>query len=215
MGCSCVAGFIPDLEWPFAELHGERACFFSTGCSGMGAPEMAASLLEAASLEALPFKVTLVCRSMCDTSPLCRRILLSRGSRGCVHKDMFEFCPLWDRDTMCPTEAMRRACRNNIPSPARFCERHSQECFPSRDLVLDVTGTPCPPWSRRGLRRGLSDPRSAVLFAWLSRMKTARVPIGLHENVVGFPSLVVLDDSLSICFFFDKCSLVHGTSILE
>ena len=50
----------------------------------------------------------------------------------------------------------------------------------------DVTGSPCQPWSRIGVQKGVCDDRTSILFAWMTKLRRQGRLWSLHENVPGF-----------------------------
>ena len=188
------------FRWPIYALHLLRAAVspellqsclaarplsLSTSCSGIGSAEMAALCMESASLAALPFQIRVRPVAVCDTESACRRILQMRAPSACIHRDVFETCEPWDRDAREPGPAMRRLLAQPRAHCPRPCLKHGQLCAIRPDI--EIAGTPCQPWSRRGLRKGLADSRAAVLFAWMGRVLQLEIPLCIHENVLGFP----------------------------
>eukprot|EP00439_Symbiodinium_sp_Y106_P049317 s2833_g6.t1 len=70
----------------------------STHCSGIGAAEVAAEMLVVNSARELGFSVKIMCTSACDTTPVCRRVLLRQSSERHVFSNIFDFFPDWDQE---------------------------------------------------------------------------------------------------------------------
>lgn len=168
---------------------------FSTHCSGIGAPEVAAMFLTCASRVTGPFPLQLVSSAMCDNlvqakNILCKRCGYTAGKRGAdsdphVFGDIFEYAPHWERDVSNPETAMSALGGAMDALRPRHCSRHEQNCI-MPDISGDISGTPCPPWSRRGKRRQLRDPRAAVTFVWMAFVLSMDLLWAIHENVHGF-----------------------------
>jgi DNA (cytosine-5)-methyltransferase 1 len=54
-----------------------------------------------------------------------------------------------------------------------------------KNIDLAVAGSPCQPFSLSGLKKGLKDPRGAVLFAIINMLDVIKCPMFLIENVEG------------------------------
>ena len=129
----------------------------STHCSGIGAAEVATAMLCAHSKQALGFPVRINCKSVCDTSSVCRGILARRQQHEQdawhIFDDIFHMFPGWDQQLRSPdimAQELRRTCETQVP---RVCHQHGQKC--AHPLVHgDVCGSPCQPWSRYGVRLG-------------------------------------------------------------
>ena len=182
-------------------LASERICL-STTCSGIGAPEMAARFLQAASKAIWHAPLHIIATAACEISRDCRRILQIREPTACLHRDIYETTPFgWDRDVTAPAAAMTFSTSGTTGSRRR-CFTHEQDYTSNWDQnsrTLKVAGTRCPPWSRRGKRGGLSDSRSSVMYAWLGELLCLQVPFAVHETVRGFPRLGLGYDSFPAC----------------
>ena len=70
-----------------------------------------------------------------------------------------------------------------------------QACsMPQSDI--DITGTPCKDYSRRGRQMGRQGPWAKVLLTWLKVHRTLETPVLMHENVSDFDG-EVLDSCMS------------------
>jgi hypothetical protein len=145
-----VSGFLQG-GW----LHGS-VLKLSTHCSGIGSPEMAMEQLAANSMSCLGFQLRIDCVAACDTSHHCQTVLLERMGSGHVFSDIFGYFAAWDGALQPPDEVVR-ALRATVSLQApRECKRHGQQCQqPNADI--DVTGSPCQPWSRYGNRKGTAE----------------------------------------------------------
>ncbi|MCG8462787.1 MAG: DNA cytosine methyltransferase [Holophagales bacterium] len=69
------------------------------------------------------------------------------------------------------------------PAAAKLVESLTPE---ELEAELWWASPPCQPFTRRGLRRGLEDPRGQTFAALLERLEELRPPYFAFENVVGF-----------------------------
>ena len=129
----------------------------STHCSGIGAAEMAAQMLMAHSVKTLGLAARIQCQSVCDTSRKCRAILAARSrqhSEGWhIFNDIFHLFPAWRQELLKPEAMVQELLQTCNTRAERRCQQHGRECaHPVVDG--DLCGSPCPPWSRFGLRLG-------------------------------------------------------------
>jgi len=54
-----------------------------------------------------------------------------------------------------------------------------------KNIDLAVAGSPCQPFSLSGLKKGLKDPRGAVLYSFINMLDLIKCPMFLIENVEG------------------------------
>jgi DNA (cytosine-5)-methyltransferase 1 len=78
--------------------------------------------------------------------------------------------------------------RHNYPHPAAALEIGSLSADWYRELRADLwwLSPPCQPYTKRGLKRDLDDPRAASLAAVLEKMAVVRPPYVALENVPDF-----------------------------
>ena len=74
------------------------------------------------------------------------------------------------------------------------CARHGGWCQYRSHVALDVSGSPCRPWSRacRQERRGRQHKDIRLFLAWCAIMRSVRPYIAIHENVIGFDMALLL-----------------------
>ena len=157
-----------------------RRWTISTHFSGLGTVDVACDMLRSASARVLRSPDALrveVCTS-CERNPSLQRVLAERGE-GCVFPDVFARLQVGDA-------------RDALVAEACECRKHKAVCPVSR-TVLEVSGSPCRPWSRanNGKQRGEEHPDFQVFLAWARLMRHDRPAIIIHENVVGFPAEIL------------------------
>ena len=75
------------------------------------------------------------------------------------------------------------------------CTTHGTVCLVPW-VVLDVSGSPCPPWStarRRSLVAPQEHPDTLLLLVWARVLREDRPYMAVHENVMGFQVSVMTD----------------------
>jgi hypothetical protein len=183
------AGVCPSIS---SSLLGTPACL-SSHCSGLGGVEIAVRMITDVAPFCLTFPVSLTSVACFEMNSACAAILKSRAADCCIFRNMFERWPAWDR-IHSGWEETAAVFREGAPMPRMPCKRHLGLCqFPH--VMGDVTGTPCQPWSRSGKREGKTNPRAAVLLAWIAWLLHALPFFAIHENVLGF-DVAIIDDAL-------------------
>ncbi|CAE7316245.1 ngoPIIM [Symbiodinium sp. CCMP2592] len=191
MRWACVLVEALQEKFSHAELRSSLWCSsrqVTTHCSGLGAAEVALELLKAASeIYAQDLSLKLTMSASCDSSSACRKILLLRDASSHVFGDIFTSFPGWPGKSGTRTPAQNLAMLEALYQGdlGSHCDRHLQPCCHFK-ADGDLTGSPCQPWSQRGLRRGLCDDRSAVTMAWMVRVRKERRKWVIHENTPGF-----------------------------
>ena len=122
----------------------------------------------------------------------CQHVLHQRVGGACIFGDIMEL--VGSPGVGCACSANGRlnyeaACEmlENMPVPRAPCVSHKLPCqVPRPDL--DISGSPCTPWSRMvgGTHLRRQHPLVATLVAWCRATRALGVPLALHENVVGF-----------------------------
>ena len=180
-------------ERAFSCLFGHVPLCFSTHFSGLGTAELAVQMLAAAGRRSFRAELRLQASFSCEISGACRAVLKERSPGRCVHANLlarFGHAPeaIVGRHVRAGRLNFRTCCDAMLRSPlspASPCAEHGGACLFGR-ADIDVAGSPCPPWSRAGLRKGREDPRTALTIAWLAWLRHARPRAAVHENVVGF-----------------------------
>ncbi|CAL1165999.1 unnamed protein product [Cladocopium goreaui] len=174
-------------EFGFAHLQrswANKRVMFSSYFSGIGGLEVALEFLNAA-WKARDLPGCFVSVSACEKNPACRRVLEGRNKDGHLQRDvMHNFVPD-------PTDKLARL--QGFQARKAFFENlkvvSSCPCcgeFPRPEADMDVTGSPCQPFSSDGVGMGREDPRIVCLIAY-SRVHRARGTKALiHENVERF-----------------------------
>jgi site-specific DNA-cytosine methylase len=68
---------------------------------------------------------------------------------------------------------------------AGYCSRHGRSCQLPRP-ALDVSGSPCTPWSSVGHRGGRASPVTCLFLTWCQWARHVQPLVLIHENVVGW-----------------------------
>ena len=169
-----------------ASLLGRRMTV-STHFSGIGAAEKAMSMLQQVFHLFGLFAAPLVSVFACDCSPGTWPILFASLPGQCVFKNIKDLCPLPPSLSSGEVDfhQMRHAVLQSFRMSEMECARHGQACRPCHSDG-NVSGSPCPPWSSSGLRRGRRDARTALLLIWMMWVLAAMPLWAIHENVKGF-----------------------------
>ena len=196
---------IEDLQRSY--LGQDRQSFYSTHCSGMGCPEMALLFLGKATQVYGRLRMHLRNAASCDISHRCRNLLQVRTPESHVFSDIFEKFPGWQNIPV-PENLLNSLPRAILPfaqqlyrlraayEPGKACVCHThKQCCLEPDVAGDVSGTPCPPWSRMGKRLGWADGRAMVTVAWIAKLLEKKLTWAIHENVSGF-DVAALDYAL-------------------
>ena len=170
-----------------------RTITVSTFFSGLGTVELAAQMMQSWAPHTVGAPWDVRPQAACDKSRSCQKVLMSRGG-GCVFKDILDFVPG-------AAELFREACRSpvdfqrlkekiliNSEFTARGrCAAHGSCCHLTT-AYLDVSGSPCTPWSRAAgrRRRGRAHVAVTMLLAWIRVTRAQRPVILVHENVLAF-----------------------------
>ena len=173
---------------------------FSTHFSGIGCAEQAVSLVaeayrscafaeksETALSRSSP---SLKCVSCCEINVACQKVLAGQAEH--VFMDIEAAFPTIQVQATDSLEKKWKAVRAALaPQSLRRCATH----FLCRQplISLDVSGSPCQPWSRAGRGKGMADSRSLLLLMWAALMLQLKPAIAVHENVVGFDTSVLQD----------------------
>ena len=161
----------------------------STHFSGMGTVEVALSMLSVAATAVLGKPLQLLFLSACETNRKCQS-LLQEMLPGC-----HVFNNILDRVVLCE-ETSYDVLLAALPSlrtlPVGFCVAHNAFCTFGH-AFMDVAGTPCQLWSRKGKRLGRRDRRIVLLIVWCLIHRNANTPLLVHENVMGFDARVLFE----------------------
>ena len=181
----------------FATPWSFRSTFTGAACAEIAA----LSLQTAAKKRGLTsFQVHL--SRACDVSPLCRRLLLCQSfAKQCVFGSIEDW--MSSGSEVLPSH-LRHVADAPLINFRRLgtCHRHGGECqinppLPHhRCLVIEVSGPPCPPWSRFGKKRGVDDPRFVPHQIWVAAMLQQKPDVIVFENVDAYP-LHILNESFT------------------
>ena len=145
--------------------------------------------------------------SQCENNAACRKLLLAQRHSGCMFGDILSL--LQDipsnmvQNGRLDFERAKPAVMTAIAAAQAKCYAHSCQCSTQEVADLDVSGSPCPPWSKAARHR-LRRHHPAVLpfLAFCALMRTKRVPLLVHENVEGF-DLPLLEELLGDLYEVD------------
>ena len=184
----------------------------SSHFSGVGTVEIATRVLAAAAQKVfrapLPFSVAFGC----DVSPACRSVLNRRLPGVCIYKDIqhrlpHDFINTHVRDGVLDYEGLCAALRCVAIARGAACGTHETTCAFGR-VDVDVSGSPCTPWSRASRRRrGREDPVAALVLVWCAWLRRALPSIAVHENVVGFDQRV-LEDTIGDLYYVEPVRMM-------
>ena len=179
-------------------LFGHAPLIFSTHFSGLGTAELAVQMLAAAGRRSLRGELRLRAAFSCELSAGCCAVLKQRSPGRCVHANLLDrlgHAPedLIGRHVRAGRLDFQACCDAMLRSPlstGSACAQHGGACAFGH-VDIDVAGSPCPPWSAAGRRKGREDPRTALTVAWLAWLRHARPRAAIHENVVGFDEKIL------------------------
>ncbi len=165
----------------------------SSHFSGLGTVEVALQFLAAAVLQELWLRLPWSVELLCDHGPSQQKVLLARQrGRCCVFDDMLDRVPTLrpfaeQRDGSVDYAALQRAARAAPVVRTGKCVAHGRppqfaQCA-AADADVDVSGSPCKPWSAAGSRRRHQAAAVAVTLAWCAWLLGSGVKLAIHENV--------------------------------
>jgi hypothetical protein len=170
---------------------------FTTHFSGVGTVELAVHFLRAASREILGMPLQLEWVAACEKKPSNRACLLASSSgesQGCIFGDILARSPVAAEHHARAIAAGRAnyaavwgALRVDglLLDTAGYCSRHGRSCQLPRP-ALDVSGSPCTPWSSVGHRGGRASPVTCLFLTWCQWARHVQPLVLIHENVVGW-----------------------------
>ena len=189
----CLGAFLPQHVLKQSLLL--NAPTLTTHFSGTGTTEWAARSLAGAAAGAIGFPVSIRALSACESCRACQgalRQVLPQGA--CVFEDILSVSPQaaqlyadlertgGDLDFDSAWNRIQRAGAR----PRWRCWAHGgAECQTARP-DLDVSGSPCQPWSRAGANRGQRSHLMVLFLCWVLWARALRPRVLVHENVVGF-----------------------------
>ena len=198
---SCLGNFIP--------LHLLKQSFlvqgatFTTHFSGVGTAERAVQCLVAAAGPAIGFAPALQCLSACECAPASQQMLEQvLSSTACLFHDILDISPaakaffsqheqsmakldfhtIWEKVKAAGAHMARRRCKVH----------RGTFCTVSHTPVLDISGSPCQPWSTAGRRRGQHSHLMILFMCWVLWVRAVRPLLCIHENVPGFDKGLIL-----------------------
>ena len=99
------------------------------------------------------------------------------------------------------------------------CKTHGRECQRIRQVVLDVSGSPCVSWSSAGRQKQDRNPVMVIFMAWCLWVRHAKPLLVLHENVTRFKEWVLKHCLCLIrntkCQFVMQARQPHHVSFFE
>ena len=170
----------------------------SSHFSGIGTAEVAASMLRQAAAEFVelqPWRVAFVCEN--NTS--CCKALSLRHLKCCILLDVLDNC-VSDRLTHALASKsvdyrqVSKIIMDSFALGPQRCVEHEQQCSRTplkAGVHIDISGSPCQPFSRAGKRKGTSDPRICLILGWIAWVKKALPYIVIHENVQDFEKAIL------------------------
>ena len=211
-------------------LFGEEnvfSCLFgatrsiSTHFSGVGSAELAIQMLATAGRHLFRAELSLETVFSCDCSASCQAALKKRSPGKCIFANLLHrfggggggsapaifgsegsapvLLAQHVREGQLDFRACGKALLSSPLSEGSSCKVHGADCSFGH-VDIDVSGSPCQPWSTIGKRKGRLDHRTALIFAWLAWLRHARPRAAIHENVVGF-DVKVLEEFVGDMYF--------------
>lgn len=136
-------------------------------------------------------KFSLECVSRCEKSTRLQECLSER-SPGCVFQNIMDrvgdFDVPYSIDGSIDVDALKRIVQSH-GTLAKFahCTVHRRTCRVPCGIDMDISGSPCRPWSRANrINRGHRHPDVRFFIAWCIVVRRDRPPLCIHENVLGF-----------------------------
>lgn len=172
----------------------------STHFSGLGTAELAVDMINIALAAAFPrAQGSLGFVFACERSVALRRVLLRRAPDRCLFADLaarFSGVEPAVADGRLQFDRAMAAVRRAPMMHTMQCETHGSMC-PLDGVQIDISGSPCTPWSRAvgATRLGREHPTTLLFLMWVRWVLSVKVRIAIHENVVGF-DLSLLQESL-------------------
>lgn len=146
---------------------------------------------------------SLVSVSACELNIACRRILQQRAcAPSHIQTDVFSnfsHCP--PAGTSFPGFEKFKTHLQGLQL-IRSCPCCGEHPRPVADV--DMSGTPCQPFSKDGTRLGKEDHRISCLIAWACIHRKQKTKVLIHENVVGFPQSLLEELLPEYCIFAIK-----------
>ena len=164
--------------------------------SGLGTLEVALDMVAAVAPSAIRATCSFASEYACDKSVGSQRVLCQRTSC-CVYVDILHRISGSLKNCRADAlgfEDLRALVSAASAIDAAHCARHDRECkWPGR-VAVDVSGSPCRPWSRAAKvgKRGLRHKDIILFLAWCVVMRCTRPFIAIHENVLGFDKSLLL-----------------------
>ena len=160
-----------------------------THFSGLWTAEVAIDALGRAARHFLPKPIRLSSASMCEKTHSLRQTIRRRRPEACVFGNI---CDLFEGIDQNLAEKDWDIVRARVAA-ARFvghapCSAHNGCWCPVARFDVDVSGSPCPPWSaanRSKHRRRRRHPSAMFLLVWCAMMRQQRPSLAVHENVYG------------------------------
>ncbi len=187
----------------FTELFGTlRRITVSTCFSGIGAPEMACSVIEstlrdhfrrASSMSSIQ-TTTLEFEFdwACEWSTQCQNVLLANPHfHGNLFGNVLDFLPSKlkrkvDKHTTSDVISIKDEIIYAPTKRKLYCHRNGKH-MPVARSMLHIAGSPCVDHTTYGKQEGLLGEQIRYLWAWCAMIRTMRPAICVHENVPGFP----------------------------
>ena len=172
-----------------------RAPTVSTHFSGIGTVELASEFLAAAAALVLGTSCRLQFVAACEKSHTCRRILAHMvPGTACIFEDILARAPVaaqlmaeaQTRGMLDFDAAWKKLLQAGLGEVGGKCTQHCCAGCPMPSPLVDVSGSPCTPWSRMGKRAGRGSPLMCLLLTWCLWARAVRPWVLVHENVVGF-----------------------------
>ena len=179
------------------ERLGRRTWTLSSHFSGLGTVEVALQMLQNSFPPQARSRLQGEVISACEISPALQEGLRQRFA-GCIFGDITGLTDFTAPRNLASQPSLAQmadiardiARAKLVPTSRCFQQFHGTGCRP-RGADIDVSGTPCQPWSRmthcnRRATKGLAHKHARPLIAWCAMLLATRTPVAIHENVKGF-----------------------------
>ncbi len=175
---------------------------FATHFSGIGTAEQATRFLASAFAKCFDKELGIHFLSACESQRACQNILQSSlGGATCVFSNLLNLscagarchAAALERNEQIAFSATWEALRREGLAPTSgLCLTHRAPCQ-RRHPMVDVSGSPCQPWSRMGRREGRTSHLTVMFLVWCLWVRNDQPLMLIHENVLGFDESMMLE----------------------
>ena len=162
--------------------------------AGVGTVDIALRMMEAWSRHTMPGPVPMQTKTAfcCDSSRECQTALRRVCPHACVFGDILGFVEVDKKKVLgkrrLEFERVERLIAKAKVRPRAECKAHPGNLCALEAVDIDVSGSPCTPWSSANRKRQrFGHPDAALILLWARIIRHCRPAVLLHENVRHFP----------------------------